>query len=82
MYQRLRCFVPVGMVSEELVVKSLNAGSEEHFYLMVQIEKPDAKKRRQFSSNGRLANASNACQENAHCCYSMPDYPPSGPLHL
>ncbi len=59
------------MDREELVLQSLNAGAEERFYLVVQIEELDAHKLRQFSPHGRFANATNPCQENAHCCYSM-----------
>jgi hypothetical protein len=50
------------------VLKSLNAGTEERLDLAVQIKKLDTQKPGQFFTHGRLANATDPCQENAHCC--------------
>lgn len=59
---------PLISFSEKLVLKSLNAGTEERLDLAVQIKKLDTQKPGQFFTHGRLANATDPCQENAHCC--------------
>jgi hypothetical protein len=66
MHQSFRSFVAKRVTRKKSVLESLNAGLEETLDLVIEIEKPDTQKLRQFFTDSRFSNTANACQKNAH----------------
>jgi hypothetical protein len=66
MHQSLRGFVAERVNRKESVLEPLNAGLEEALDLVIQIEKPDAQKLRQFFADRRFSDTTNACQKYTH----------------
>jgi hypothetical protein len=51
---------------DESALKSLDTDPKETLDLLVQIEKCEVKQRRESATDGRLADATNACQKYPH----------------
>jgi hypothetical protein len=47
-------------------LESLDAGLEEILDLVIQIEKPDAQKLRNFFTDSRFSDTANTCQKYTH----------------
>lgn len=66
MHQRLRGFVAERVSRKESILKSLNAGLEEAFYLVIQIEKVDAKEFSNLFTDRRLSDTTDTRKKYSH----------------